>query len=448
MNRLPQLIAALMAFIAVPPLANADQSGGYPSTRREDVVEEIHGAKVADPYRWLEDAAKPEVQDWMKAQDDFARARLGALPGREAIAARLREVFYYDGLTAPLHYRGRSFWSRKHKDKEKSVVYWKQGEKGSERVLFDPNTWSEDGSVALGGWWPSWGGKLVAYKVKQNNSDEAVLLVVEVATGRKLPDKIEGAKYAAVSWTPDGKGFYYAWLPPVSERVPVAERPGHTELRYHALGSDPAGDRIVHAATGNPRAFLNGFVSKDGRWLFAVIQHGWNSSEVYFKDRAKKQAQWTTLVKGVDARFTVLPWRGHFYIATNDGAPRYRVYKVDPRRTARAQWKEIVPQSDATLDHVSIVGERLVLTYQRNASNTIEIRNLEGKRPRELALPPLGSVTGVVGQPDEDTGYVEYTSFTEPSLVLKTSIRTGAVKEYTPVNLPIDTSKFVAEQAR
>ena len=429
--------------------AAAPAKPAYPPTRRDDIVDEIHGTKVADPYRWVEDATRPDVQAWMKAQDDFTRARLDALPGRDALAARLREVFYYDALSAPVHYRGRYFWTRKHKDKEKTVVYWKQGEAGAEQVLFDPNTWSDDGSIALGGWWPSWDGTHVAYAVKENNSDEAVMYVVEVATGKKAVDAIAGAKYAVASWTPDGKGFYYTWVPPISKAVPVADRPGFAELRYHALGTDPAHDRVVHERTGDAQTFLGGFVSKDGRWLFTVIQHGWNSTDVYVKDLAKKGGNgWTPLVVGVDAIFDVTPWRDQFYVFTNDGAPRYRVYKVDPARLDRKDWREIVAQSDDTLEHIGIVGEHLVLTYLRHAASAIEIRTLDGAPVRTVALPPLGTAGGVVGQPDEDTGYVSYTSFTEPSLILKTSIATGAVEQYARVTLPIDTAKFVAEQVR
>jgi prolyl oligopeptidase len=127
----------------------------YPATRREDIVEEIHGQQVADPYRWLEDESKPEVKAWMDAQDAFAHERLDGLPRRDAIAARPKEVFYFDAMGAPTHRKGRYFYTRKHATKEKTVVYWKLGKDGAEQVLFDPNTWSTDGSSGLGGWWLS-----------------------------------------------------------------------------------------------------------------------------------------------------------------------------------------------------------------------------------------------------------------------------------------------------
>jgi prolyl oligopeptidase len=429
-----------------PEVTPATPKRPWPATRRQDLVDTVHGLKITDPYRWLEDEKNAEVQKWMKAQDDHARAELAKLPGRPELVDRLKQLFYFDAISAPVHRKGRYFFTRKHADKEKTVVYWRQGEKGAQKVLFDPNTWSTDGTKGLGGWWPSLDGKYVAYAVKLNNSDETETKIIEVATGKDLRDTIPGTKYGGASWTPDGKGFYYTWVPPISEKVTIADRPGFAEVRYHKLGADPAGDAVVHPATKNPQTFLGGGVSRDGKWLLARIQHGWNSSDVLFKDARKQGAPWTPLVKGVDAVFSVTVWRDRFYVMTNHEAPRYRVFKVDPRRPDRAAWKEIVPQGDATLQNMDVVGERLVLTYLRNAASQIEVHDLEGKLVRKVELPAIGTSFGINGNPDEDTGYFSFTSFTEPQVIFQTSIRTGKVKEWARIKLPIDSSQLVTEQ--
>ncbi|MEZ4403170.1 MAG: prolyl oligopeptidase family serine peptidase [Kofleriaceae bacterium] len=420
----------------------------YPPTRKDAIVDQLHGRAVADPYRWLEDDTQPEVKAWMDAQDGYARAELAKLPDRDAIAARLREVFYFDAIGTPTVRRGRYFFTRKHADKEKNVVYWKQGEAGAEQVLFDPNTWSADGSSGLGGWWPSRDGKYVAYGRKENNADEAVMHLRDVAAGKDLADVIPGTKYSDASWTPDSKGFYYTWVPEVGGEVTVANRPGFAELRYHRLGTDPAKDPVVHPRTDDPQTFLGGGVSWDGKWLLAAIQHGWNSSDWYFKPAAKPSAPWQALAVGIDANFDVTVWKDRFYVTTNDGAPRYRVFRVDPAKPARAAWQEIVPQTADTLEHAAIVGGKLVLTYLRDVASVIEIHELDGKLIRTVALPPLGTSGGISGDPDADTGYFGFSSFTEASVNYQTSIKTGAVKEWSRVKLPIDTSTMVVEQVR
>jgi len=418
----------------------------WPTTHAGDVTDTLHGQTVADPYRWLENEQAPEVQAWMTEQDRYARAQLAKAPHRDELAARLKQLFYFDAISAPLHRNGRYFYTRKHADKEKTIVYWKQGHTGAEKVLFDPNQWSADGSTGLGNWSPSWDGKYVAYAVKEHNSDETVTRVFDVTVGKDLPDTIEGTKYAQASWTPDNHGFYYTWVPPVGAQVTVADRPGFAELRFHQLGSPVASDPIVHPATGNAETFLAGHISRDGHWLLAMIQHGWNSSDIYFKDLRKKAAAWTTLVAGVDANFEVEVWRDQFYVTTNDGAPRNRVFKVDPNHHERAAWKEIVAESDATLERTAIVGEHLVLTYLRNAASELAVHDLAGKLVRKAVLPALGTTGGISGNPDEDTGYIDYTSFTEPHVIYQTSIKTGKTSEWARITLPLDTSQLATEQ--
>ncbi|HKE20594.1 MAG TPA: prolyl oligopeptidase family serine peptidase [Kofleriaceae bacterium] len=425
-----------------------DPATTYPPTRRDDVVDQIHGVAVPDPYRWLEDASSPEVQSWMKAQHQFARAYLDELPRRAAIAARIAELSYFDGPGVPDARRGRLFWIRKHKEREKGVLYWKQGERGAEKVLLDPNGWSTDGSTSLGSWKPSPDGRHVAFQRKANNSDEAVLHVVDVAGGRELPDAIAGAKYANVEWTPDGKGFYYTWVPPVSEKVPVADRPGFAELRYHVLGGDAAADAVVFPATGNPQSFLRSVVSDDGRWLVAEVQHGWISTDLYLQDRRSAHPVWKPLVEGAHAVFEVKAGGDRFYVLTNDGAPHFRVLAIDPRRPARASWKQVVAESDATIESVEPAGGRLVVSYLRSATSEVAIYGKSGRLAHRLELPPLGKVEGVSGRFDEGSAYLEFSSFSERAIIFKVSVEGGAVEEWARARLPLDPSRIEAEQVR
>jgi prolyl oligopeptidase len=439
----------------VPTLAMCWACGGtspapgttYPMTRRDDITETIHGVEVADPYRWLEDADAPEVQAWMTAQDDLARGQLERLPERARFAARLHELLYHDEVEAPVHRGGRTFWTRRHRDREKRIIYWKQGD-GAEQVLLDPNGWSADGSSALGDWKVSHDGTRVAYSVKDNNSDEAVTHVIDVATGQQLADVLNGTKYGHLRWAPDGSGFYYTWVPQASERIKMADRPGFATLRFHRLSSDQAGDPTLFPATRDAGTFISGEISDDGRWLVVMVDHGWRATDVHIKDLAGAQADWTPLVTGLDARFEVIPWRGRLYVLTNDGAPRYRVFRVDPARPARADWTEIVAEGPGTIEGARILGDRLVLRYLRDASHEVEVHDLDGRRVRTVELPPVVSVDALTGEPDQDTFYVSYSSFLQPSVVLEVSAAGGGAVEWARVKLPIDVSGLRAELVR
>ncbi len=428
-----------------------------PKTRKDDIVDTIHGQDVADPYRWLEDVTHADVKAWMDQQDAYARAELVKLPLRAELEKRLVELSYLDSISAPYHRGERYFYSRSHRDKEKDVFYVKKGEQGAEQVLIDPNTLSDDGSVSVHGIMPSYSGRHVAYKLSRNNADASTMYVRDLETNKDLADVIEGAKYAYASWTPDDKGFYYTWLP-TDPAIPPSELPGYAEVRFHALGSDPKSDPIVFPASGDPTRFTGVQVSRDGRWLFVTRSRGSVANDVYVKDlkakgKAKRGKKGSTLpagflpfVEGQDAIYGVSAWRDKFYVFTNEGAPRFRLFSVDPKKQARANWKEIVPETEATLDGTQIVGDHLVLSYLHNAHSEMELRDLNGKLVRKVELPGLGSSGGMVGNPDEDDAYFYYSSFTDTPQIYKTSIASGKTALWEKLDIPVDTSNFTTDQ--
>ena len=417
-----------------------------PPTRTQVIDEFLHGTKVKDPFRWLEDEKAPEVLAWMKAQDDFARERLKALPGRDALLKRYHDLYYLDAVSAPIKRGGRYFYSRRHKDKEKGIVYWREGEKGPEKVLLDPNTWSNDNTVSLGTWVPSWDGKKVVFAEKPNAADEATLYVLDVDKGtRSVVDVIPGAKYAGPSWSPDSKSFYYEWLP-VDPAIPTSERPGFTELRFHVLGADPKADALIHPRTGDPKTFLGGGVSRDGKYLFVYVMRGWNENDVYFR-ATKGPATWTLLVKGTDAKYQVDVWKDVFYVTTDEGAPNKRVFKVDPKKPARADWKELIAEDKAlAIEGVNVVGGHLCASGLRKAVSEVKVFSLDGKPVRTLELPGIGTASNLIGLEDDDETYYAFSSFTMPQQIFKGSVKTGKSELWAKVEVPIDPTPYTVTQ--
>jgi prolyl oligopeptidase len=421
----------------------------YPASRREETADVLHGVTVKDPYRWLEQEKAPEVQAWMQAQDDLARKELAALPERAGFAKRLKELLYLDALGVPFRRGDRLFYGQRHKEKEKSLVYWRplSGAGGEPRVLFDPNTWSKDLSEGLGGYTVSWDGKLVAYQRKSNNSDEATLHVMEVESGRALPvDVIPGAKYASPSWTPDGSGFYYTWLP-TDPAIPAADRPGHAEVRFHELGTDPKTDALVHAKTGDPTAFHGVDLSRDGRWLLYSVQHGWTSNDLFLRDLQDPAGVFKPVVTGKSEHYETALWAGKLFIKTTDGAPLGRIVVADAQHPEPANWKVLVPERPGQpMGGFSIVGGHLAVVFLRDATERIELFTLEGKPVREQALPGLGSTSGMIGLEDDDTAYFSYESFNAPRELQQVSVKTGETKLLFRLQVPADTSQITVEQ--
>jgi prolyl oligopeptidase len=427
-------------------VSHSSFSSAYPPSRIADSKDVLFGTVVEDPYRWLEDASSPQVATWLKAQDDLARAKLKALPNRASLVSRLKELFYVERIGDPKKRGNRYFTWKRAASQEKYVLYWKDGRDGAERVLLDPNGWTQDGSVSIVDAFPSPDGKRVAFRVAKNNADENTTRVIEVASGKELSiDVIDGTQYGRISWTPNGDGFYYRFTPPDS-KLAAGDRFGLAELRLHKLGEDPNKDRRVHDATGDAKAFLTGYTSRDGHWLVAEIGHGWTANDVAFQDLRKRPGSWVPLTTGKDAQYFALPYRDRFYVMTNEGAPRARLFVVDPAHPARDGWREIVAErTDAKLEGIDIFGGKLVLTYLKDAATRLEVRELDGKFVREIALPAIGSASAS-GNQDDDVVYVSFTSFTHPAEILETSIATGASRTWNRAKVPIEAGRFVVEQ--
>ena len=442
----------------VTPVATATVAAAPVSLRtpRIPVEEVLFGTTVSDPFRWLEDGEAPAVQAWAAGEDKATRAWLAAQPEREAIAQRVRELVYTDSVSAPVKRGKRVFWERRAKDREKGVIYAREGE-GEPKVLIDPLAIDPSGKTSLGVMVPSDDGSKVAYALRENNADEATLYVLDVASGeRSAIDVIPGAKYATPSWTPDGRGFYYTWLP-VDPSIPVSERPGHAEIRFHRLGTDPKTDVVVREKTGDPTRFLFAELSHDGKYLLLVVWRGWSENDVYVrtmdvasapdKDGPGKKRGFVPLAVGKPNRYRAVAHRGKLYVATDEGAPRFRLFVVDPAKLQREAWREVVPEDPAAVlvDH-RVLGGKLALAYTVRAASQLRVHELDGRRVRDVTLPALGTASPLSGREDDDEAYFSFSSFTYAPEIYATSIKSGQTRLHDKVSVPVDPSKYVVEQ--
>jgi len=428
--------------------ATATPSGpAYPTTRREDVSDVFFSVRVADPYRWLEDGSSPEVMKWVKAQDDLARAELAKLPGRTALEGKLRALSYLDFVTPPRKFGSRSFFMRQAAAEEKPKVFVTGGKDAKEQVLIDAGQLSADGSASLGTWVPSHDGKFVAYVKHPNNADAGTIYVRDVATGKdSAVDVIEGAKYAVPRWTPKNDGFYYIGLP-TDPNIKPADLPGHSEIKFHRLGKPASADEVILEKNNDPETELDLVMSRDGRYLVVMVIHGGDVNGIKFLDLTKKKIEWVDLVQGYEGSMNAFAHDNRIYLKTTEGAARGHLYVIDPAKPEKTNWREIVPETpDAVLEDARIVGGHLALTYLKKASNVLQIHSLDGKKVRDVALPGIGSSSGILGQVDEDTAYYSFTSYTYPTSIFEMSVKTGESKLWWASKAPVSPDKFVTEQ--
>lgn len=419
------------------------------AAEREPIKDVLHGTEVADPYRWLEDEKAEKVQAFMKANDDQARAFLAELPGRKKFRERLESLAYVDTRSAPVTRGDRQFWAEKPAAREKSIHYW-QAEGGDKKVLLDPEKMAEDGSMALGAVVPSPDGTLVAYLEKPDNADESTLRVLEVETGKlREADVIQGLRYTEPEWTPDGKGFYYTWLPTDPE-IPTNERMGFGEIRYHVLGQDPAKDETVRGKTGDATRWQGASVSDDGRWLIVSVSRGWSENEVFVKDLSKRKSDFVNLTEGCPAAiYDVVGLGDRLFVRTNDGAPRYQVFGVKAGRFARKAWKTVLPQDEVSvIDALRIIGGKLAVHRLENASSQLELRRMDGKLDHRIELPAVGSISGLTGKAGQETFYFGYESFDRPDEIWSASAKTGEAEIFHRPEVPVKPGSLKIRSVR
>ncbi len=423
-----------------------------PDTRREPVEDVLHGRTVEDPYRWLESIDDPDVSSWLDAHDERARGVLASLPRRDALRDRLAELTMVDEVSAPTRRGGRLFYSRRHRDKEKAVHYWRDGLEGEERILFDPNRMGDGGPVSIGVVVPDPSGRRVAYSIRANNADEATLYIRDLDIGEdSARDVIPGAKYAYPAWMPDGSGFFYTWVP-VDPSIPIDRRPGEARIRFHRLGTDPESDPLLYGPTGDPTRFVGVELSDGGRWLIVYEQYGWSATDVRIRDLARDDAPLVPLAVGLGARFDVEEHDGTLYALTNLDAPHWRIVAIDPQRPARENWRVVVPErDDASIDDedgLSIVGGHLVVKYLSNASSELRIVRPDGTASTTVELPGTGSVGSVLGRPGDSEAFATFSSFTTPRRVIRISVPGGRVSTWAEADVPVDPARFETSQVR
>jgi prolyl oligopeptidase len=425
-----------------------------PSAKVEPLVEDLHGHKITDPYRWLEDASSPETQKFVAEQNAYTAKVLDAVPGKEKLRARIEQLLTIGRVEAPKVGGNHYFYARREGRQNQPVIYVREGLEGKDRSLINVNALAPDGTIALDWWRPTHDGKLVAFGTSPNGSEVSTLQVIETATGKLLPEKIWRTRAASVAWLPDNSGFYYTKYPRPGD-VPSGQEMYNRKVYFHKLGqtdnSDGLKDPLVFGEGLNPQYWPDVQISKDGKWLLVKVEHGWAMSELFLKSLADPQSKFVSVTAGKEFIYEGEILDGKLYIVTNEDAPRYRVFSVDCTNPARARWKEIVPQADAAIDVTGdnshfVVGRRLFINYIRNAASQLKIFDLSGKPVADVPMPTLGSIfSGVSGESDGHEAFFGFFSYATPTAVYHVTLD-GKIAQWASVQSDVDPSKYQVEQ--
>jgi prolyl oligopeptidase len=432
-------LCAAAIFVAVPftPGAGAQNSttgatqqmiktNKYPAARKSDQVDDYHGVKVADPYRWLEELDSEETRAWVEAQNKLSFGFLEAIPARAALKDRLTKLWNYEKYGVPFKEGNRYFYTRNSGLQNQAVLYTVTALDAPPQMVLDPNTLSADGTVALSGMQVSPDGKLLAYSLSASGSDWQEWKVRDVETGKDLSDHLKWVKFSGASWTRDSKGFFYSrYDEPKSDALRAANY--FQKVYYHQLGTPQTDDVMVYERSDQKDWLFGGSVTDDGNYLVITAFQGTDvKTRVFYKDLKTKDAPVVKLLDDFDAAYYFIGNEGsRFWFQTDLTAPRGKVIEIDVANPARANWKVVVPESKEALQGVGLVNNRFILNYLKDVQTQVKIYETNGKFVSDVAFPGIGSAGGFGGKITDKETFYSFTGFTTPTTIYRYDMTTG-----------------------
>ena len=449
--KLADTSALCFVFLALTsyPLAAQDGPGvlSYPKPKTVEQVDDYHGVKVADPYRWLEDTDSADTHAWVEAENKVTFGYLEQIPYRKAIRDRMMTLWNFERFTVPQQQGGRYFYQHNNGLQNQNVLLVAEALNAEPRQLLDPNTLSSDGTVALGGEAITDDGKLMAYGTAASGSDWQEWHVRDVDTGKDLPDVIKWVKFSGASWSKDGKGFYYSRY---DEPKGTALRDANyfQKLYYHKLGTAQSEDKLIYERPDNKELGFGGSVTNDGHYLVIFVWQGTSpKNRLYYKDLTKPDSAVVKLLDDFDAEYRFIDNDGPvFWIRTDLDAPRGKLIAIDTRHPERANWKTVVEQGADKLEDVNVVDNLFLIGYLKDAKTEVRVHDLQGKFLRNADLPGIGTAAGFGGKRKDKETFYSFTSFILPTTIYRYDPATGKSSIFKQPKVDFDATKYETKQ--
>ncbi|PZU07078.1 prolyl oligopeptidase family serine peptidase [Sphingomonas sp.] len=438
-----------MALLSTAAPATPPQTAApYPATERGTTVEHPFGLSIPDPYRWLEGDVRTDakVRAWVDGQSRFTEAYLATLPGRDAIKARLTQLWNFEKFAVPQR-RGERLFYRRNSGLQNQYVLYVQDGAGAPRVLIDPNPWSQDGATALAEWDASPDGRYVAYGVQEGGTDWRTFHVVDVASGKLLPDAVEWGKYTNISWKGDGSGFFYGrYAKPEGEHLYTS---GTLDQRiyFHKVGTPQSADSLVYATPDRPKLTHSLHVSADGRWLTILSTEDDVKTELVALDLAKAGATPRILIPYGDHELQVAGTAGdRLFVVTTEGAPRKRIVSLDGTAPGHPEASPLIAEGAGTIDSASIVGGRFLVVTMEDAKSVVRRFALDGTTQGMVALPGIGTAAGFAEDEDAPVTYYSFASYNRPATIYRYDAVANASTVFKAPQAPFDPGQYEVTQ--
>jgi len=451
MKHTARILFFMFVAIALSRTLNAQETNiVYPVTKTVDQIDEFHGTKVEDPYRWLEDDVRTskDVAAWVESQNAVTFDFLKSIPQRDTIQKRMTELWNYEKIGAPFKRGGRYYFSRNDGLQNQNVLYQQETLDSDAQVLLDPNAWSKDGTVALSGSAFSHDGRYVAYGIQDAGSDWNTWKIMEIETGKVLEDELKWVKFSGADWTPDSKGFFYARYPKPEEGAAFTSLNTNMKVYYHRVGTSQASDVLVYERPDHPEWGFQLNVSEDGRYLIITVWQGTDDRyRIVVKDLTEPYGLPYELIDNFDHEYSFVGNDDQvLYFKTSLEAPQRRVIAIDLKKPAQKDWTEIIGQTDNAMESVGIVGNMFICSYLKDAKTQIRLHAMDGAFVREVEFPGIGTAAGFDGRRKDTDTFYSFSSFASPPTIYRYNMITGESKLFRKADVKFNPDDYETSQ--
>jgi prolyl oligopeptidase len=417
----------------------------YPKTAKEKVIDTYFGAKVQDPYRWLENDTSAATAMWVKAQNKVTNDYLNQIPFRNDLKKRLTNLSNYQKYTSPFKKNGQYFYYKNNGLQNQSVLYRQATLTSEPEIMLDPNTLSMDGTVALTNISFSKDGKYLQYSIARSGSDWNEIYVMDAKTKTILPDHILWSKFNGVSW--QGNGFYYSAYAAPEKGKEYSNKNEYEKIYYHTVGQLQSEDKLIYENKSFPLRECGSRTTEDEKYLIVYETETTTGNSLMVKDLSDPTAQFIQLATGFDNDYSLVEnVDNKLYILTNWKAPKNRIVQVDLSNPARENWKVIIPETENVLVSATIVGGIVLTDYMKDATNFASAFDLTGKKLYDVQLPGLGSLSGLSGDKNDNEAFYIFSSYTFPPTIYRFDVLKNISTVFQKAEVAFRVEDYVSEQ--
>jgi prolyl oligopeptidase len=440
-----KLIPLFLASIVMFNLSCDKSKVKYPETAKIEVVDAYFGVNVIDPYRWLEDDKSEAINQWIKAQNEVTFDYLNKIPFRDAIKNRLSEVWNYSSISTPFVKGGKIFFSKRDGLQNQPIIYYQNSLDDQPKVLIDPNTLSDDGTIAISQFSVSGNGKYIAYGIADGGSDWEKIQVREVETGIDLSDMVRWVKFSSIEWFKDG--FFYSRYNEPNEGSELSNQNQYHKVYYHKLGTPQSVDVLVFHNSSYPLRNYYAQVTSDERYLIISEKESTHGNSLYISSLGKKEYDFLNLTTSFEYNYQVIDhYNDHLYILTNYRSPKYKLIKININSLDIGNWRDVLPERKEVLANCEMAGGKIIATYIEDVKSKVEVYNMEGEKLHQIDLPTLGTVESINASINSKLAFFTFTSFTVPSVVYTFDTGSFDSKEYFRPNINFDFDNYETKQ--